>query len=114
MTIDDHSTRPLPGQPGYTIDAVISVDLDQSRPGTVVENPDGRADVLEVVTTRGDQDIPVRGAAVDTRHLYHQGLGHPGLPGVRRTRTALVLRDLIPYRTRPVAPAGGAVDGSPT
>jgi DNA-binding Lrp family transcriptional regulator len=112
-----HSTRLLPGQLGYTIDAVISADLDQSRLATVVETLDGMAEVLEVVATSGDQDILVRVVALDTRHLYQLGQEILACPGVLRTRTALVLRDLVPYRTRPLVVArsgGGAVGGSPT
>ncbi len=52
-----HSTRLLPGPLGYTIDAVIGADLDQSHLATVVEILDGMAEVLEAVATGGDQDI---------------------------------------------------------
>ncbi len=100
-----HSTRLLPVELGYSIDAVISADLDQSRLATVVETLDGMAEVLEVVATSGDQDILVRVVAVDTGHLYRLGQDILACPGVRRTRTALVLRHLIPYRTRPLVTA---------
>jgi DNA-binding Lrp family transcriptional regulator len=100
-----HSTRLLPGQLGYTIDAVISADLDQSLLATVVETLEGMAEVLEVVATSGDQDILVRVVAIDTGHLYELGQSILACPGVRRTRTALVLRDLVPYRLRPLVVA---------
>jgi DNA-binding Lrp family transcriptional regulator len=102
---------------GYSIDAVISADLDQSRLATVVETLDGMPEVLEVVATSGDQDILVRVVAVDTGHLYQLGQDILACPGVRRTRTALVLRDLVPYRTRPLVAArsgGSAVGSRPT
>ena len=111
-----HSTRLLPGQVGYSIDAVISADLDQSRLATVVETLDGMPEVLEVVATSGDQDILVRVVAVDTGHLYQLGQDILACPGVRRTRTALGLRDLVPYRTRPLVAArsgGRAVGDGP-
>jgi DNA-binding Lrp family transcriptional regulator len=100
-----HSTRLLPSQVGYTIDAVISADLDQSRLATVVETLDGMPEVLEVVATSGDQDILARVVAADTQHLYQLGQDILACPGVRRTRTALVLRDLVPYRIRPLVVA---------
>jgi DNA-binding Lrp family transcriptional regulator len=100
-----HSTRLLPARLGYTIDAVISADLDQSRLATVVGTLDGMPEVLEVVATSGDQDILARVVAVDTLHLYRLGQEILACPGVRRTRTALILRDLVPYRTRPLVAA---------
>jgi DNA-binding Lrp family transcriptional regulator len=109
-----HSTRLRPLPLGYTIDAVISADLDQSRLATVVETLDGIPEVLEVVATSGDQDILARVVAIDTLHLYQLGQDILACPGVRRTRTALVLRDLVPYRTRPLVvarSAGGAAAG---
>ena len=97
-----HSTRLLPDRLGYTIDAVISADLDQSRLSTVVGTLDAMPEVLEVVATSGDQDILVRVVAADTGHLYRLGQDILACPGVRRTRTTLVLRDLVPYRMRPL------------
>ncbi len=100
-----HSTRLVPERLGYTIDAVISADLDQSFLSTVVRTLEGMPEVLEVVATSGDQDILARVVARDTSHLYELGQGILACPGVRRTRTALVLRDLVPYRIRPLVEA---------
>jgi len=49
--------------------------------------------------------------AIDTSHLYQVGQDILACPGVRRTRTALVLRDLVPYRTRPLVAARSAGTG---
>jgi DNA-binding Lrp family transcriptional regulator len=103
-----HSTRLLPARLGFSIDAVISADLDQSRLDTVVATLDGMPEVLEVVATSGDQDILVRVVAADTGHLYRLGQDILACPGVRRTRTTLVLRDLVPYRVRPLVAARSA------
>ncbi len=100
-----HSTRLVPDRLGYSIDAVISADLDQSLLTTVVRTLEGMPEVLEVVATSGDQDILVRVVAFDTGHLYELGQSILACPGVQRTRTALVLRDLIPYRIRPLVEA---------
>jgi DNA-binding Lrp family transcriptional regulator len=97
-----HSTRLLPEQLGYTIAAFISADLDQSQLGVVVATLERLPEVLELTATSGDQDVLVRVVAVDTDHLYLLGQEILRCPGVRRTRTTLALRDLIPYRTRPL------------
>ncbi len=101
-----HSTRLLPGELGYPIAAIISADLDQSRLAIVVETLEAMPEVLEVAATSGDQDIVARVVARDTDHLYLLGQDILACPGVRRTRTALILRDLVPYRTRPLVEAG--------
>jgi DNA-binding Lrp family transcriptional regulator len=97
-----HSTRLQPHQLGYPITAVISADLDQSQLEVVVATLEQMPEILEVVATSGDQDVLARVAAIDTDHLYLIGQQILRCPGVRRTRTALVLKDLIPYRTRPL------------
>jgi DNA-binding Lrp family transcriptional regulator len=101
-----HSTRLLPGELGFPIAAIISADLDQSRLAVVVETLEAMPEVLEVAATSGDQDIVARVVARDTDHLYLLGQDILACPGVRRTRTALILRDLVPYRTRPLVEAG--------
>jgi DNA-binding Lrp family transcriptional regulator len=100
-----HSTRLLPERLGYTISAVISADLDQSQLHLVVATLEQMPEVLEVSATSGDQDVLARVVAVDTDHLYLLGQQILRCAGVRRTRTTLVLRDLIPYRTRPLIDA---------
>jgi len=46
--------------------------------------------------------VLIRVVASDTDHLYLLGQEILRCPGVRRTRTTLVLRDLVPYRIRPL------------
>jgi DNA-binding Lrp family transcriptional regulator len=97
-----HSTRLRPEQLGYTIAAVISADLDQAQLPLVVATLERMPEVLEVIATSGDQDVLARVVARDTDHLYLLGQEILRCAGVRRTRTTLVLRDLIPYRTEPL------------
>jgi len=97
-----NSTRLRPEHLGQTIAAVISADLDQSQLETVVATLERMPHVLEVAATSGDQDVLIRVVASDTDHLYLLGQEILRCPGVRRTRTTLVLRDLVPYRIRPL------------
>jgi len=100
-----HSTRAFPEKLGYRISAMISADLDQTELESVVATLQDMPEVLEAFATSGDQDILVRVAAVDTDHLYLIGQRLLRNPGVRRTRTTLVLRELVPYRVRPLLEA---------
>ncbi len=100
-----HSTRLRPERLGHTTSAVISADLDQTQLAMVVTTLERMPEVLEVSATSGDQDVLIRVMALDTDHLYLIGQEILRCPGVKRTRTTLVLRDLIPYRTRPLLTA---------
>jgi DNA-binding Lrp family transcriptional regulator len=97
-----HSTRLRPERLGRSIAAVISADLDQSQLDVVVATLERMPEVLEVAATSGDQDVLIRVVASDTDHLYLLGQEILRCPGVRRTRTTLILRDLIPFRIRPL------------
>ena len=56
-------------------------------------------EVLECVATAAQTDLFCQVVARDDEDLYRIGLAILRLPGIRRTVTSIVLKDLIGYRT---------------
>lgn len=51
------------------------------------------------MATSGDTDLLFQLVAQDADHLYEAGQRVLRSPGIRRTSTTIVLRELLPYRT---------------
>ena len=93
-----HSDRVRPEALGGALRAHVTVEVAQVDLDRAVAALAAVPEVLEASATTGDGDLLCHVAAVDADDLYRVGQAILGCPGVRRTRTALMMRDLIPYR----------------
>ena len=90
--------RPL----GFSISAVVSVQIEHRRLEEVSAALEGNANVLQVEETVGAGDLLVRVAARDTDDLQSVIHSLLAVPGVERTTTSVVLTSRVPYRVTPL------------
>lgn len=84
---------------GLPMRAIVTANVDQDQFETTMHGLRGIPEVLECVATSGVNDLWVQVAVRDSDHLYEVGQSILRTPGVRRTATSIVLRELIAYRT---------------
>ncbi|MFB9467011.1 Lrp/AsnC family transcriptional regulator [Streptomyces cinereospinus] len=94
--------RVSPAALGYPLTAFVTTQVVQRRLDEVAAALAAIPEVLQVHGLTGDSDLLVHVVATDAEHLYRiagQILDHPG---VERTNTALVMRQLVDYRIAPL------------
>ncbi|MQB02443.1 MAG: hypothetical protein GEU78_19895, partial [Actinobacteria bacterium] len=94
---------------------VAVASMSESRPD-VAEALDAIPEILQVHGLSGQTDLLVHVVAVDADDLYRVAGQILASPGVERTNTALVMRDLVDYRLTPLLrrAAGGPLAGDAT
>lgn len=91
-----------PSALGYPLRAYLLANLKQSRLDEV-----GRAlaevpEVLEVLGVAGPGDTLIQVVARDADDLYRVAGLILAIPGVKRTRTFIMMRQMVPYRATPL------------
>jgi DNA-binding Lrp family transcriptional regulator len=94
-----HSDRVPVEHLGYTVQADICAEVRQARLEDAAEALRGIPEVLQASATTGGWDLTCRVAARDTADLYRVGQQVLACPGVVRTSTSVLIRDLVAYRT---------------
>lgn len=94
-----HSDRVRPAALGYGVRAIVTAEVDQDMLPSAVAALAALPEVLEVSATIGDGDLMCQVVAVDADDLYRVGQQILRCPGIHRTRTALLMRALLPFRT---------------
>ncbi len=97
-----HSVRVSPGALGYPLRALVNAEVEQTKLRSAVEALAAIPEVLQVSAIAGEWDVLCDVAAADADGLYELGQQILRCPGIRRTSTQLVLRDLVPYRVHPL------------
>lgn len=87
---------------GYPLRAFVRAVTDQHRLEAVVERLSGIAEVTEVLGISGEADLHIGVAAIDADDLYRVAGLILAVPGIERTTVAVVMREAIPFRTRPL------------
>lgn len=95
--------RPLdrrvdPAALGYPLRAYVFTTVEQQQLDRVSAAMQGIPEVIAVEGLSGDDDLLVQVVARDADDLYRIAGRILDLAGVQRTRTALVMRELIDYR----------------
>lgn len=98
-TLGPNSMRITPDALGRPIRAVVTAELDQTEFTAAMSTLSLIPEVLECAAISGESDLFLQVVARDADHLYEVGQQILSCPGIRRTDTSLVLRDLIPFRT---------------
>ncbi|MFF8812780.1 Lrp/AsnC family transcriptional regulator [Streptomyces pactum] len=87
---------------GYPLTAFITTQVTQRRMDGVATALAGIPEVLQVHGLSGQTDLLVHVVAKDADDLYRVADQILGIPGVERTNTALVMRQLVDYRITPL------------
>lgn len=91
-----------PAALGYSLTAVITAQVTQRMLDQVAESLAGIAEVLEVQGLSDHTDLVIRVVAADADGLYRVAGQILATPGVERTSTALVMRQLVDFRLTPL------------
>ncbi len=100
------STTVRPAALGYGLAGNVSAELDQHRLDEAIAALARIPEVLECHAPAGDTDLVVRVVARDPDDLYRVAEDIRLCPGILRTSTSVYLREVIPYRVRPLLQAG--------
>lgn len=93
-----HSVRVEPLHVGRAMNALVSVELDEFGLPETLMALEGIPEVLECYAPTGRSDLECRVAARDAQDLHSINEQIRRCPGVARTSTSVLLRQVIPYR----------------
>ncbi|MFE6366037.1 Lrp/AsnC family transcriptional regulator [Streptomyces sp. NPDC057806] len=94
--------RVSPSALGYPLTAFVTTKVVQRRLDEVAAALAAIPEVLQVHGLTGESDLLVHVVATDAEDLYRIAGDILGHPGVERTTTALVMRQLVDYRITPL------------
>lgn len=87
---------------GYPLTTYATVTVEQRLLDEVGAALEGIPEVLQVLGLSGEVDLLVHVVARDADDLYRIAGRILAIPGVERTNTALVMRELVDYRVTPL------------
>ena len=87
---------------GITVQAFVSLELDQRRLPEVVEGLARIPEVLEVRTQAGREDLVAHVASTSLQDIQRLAGAMVNIPGVRHTNTTLAVSTPVPYRIQPL------------
>ncbi|MDQ7908759.1 Lrp/AsnC family transcriptional regulator [Phytohabitans sp. ZYX-F-186] len=91
-----------PAALGYPLTAHITAAVTQRRLAEVADALAEIPEVIEVHGISGNLDLLIRVVARDAEDLYRVAGIILATPGIERTSTALVMRNLVTHRLRPL------------
>lgn len=100
--LDSFERQIPPATLGYPLTAYITTQVNQHRLDEVAAALAGIPEVLQADGVSGDSDLLVQVVATDADDLYRIAGQILAIPGVERTSTALVMRELVSYRISPL------------
>jgi DNA-binding Lrp family transcriptional regulator len=100
--LDSFERQVPPAVLGYPLTAYITTQVTQRRLDDVAAALASIPEVLQVDGISGETDLLVHTVAADADDLYRIAGQILAIPGVERTNTALVMRELVSYRITPL------------
>ena len=100
--LDSFERQVPPAALGYPLTAYITTQVTQRRLDEVAAELASIPEVLQVDGISGQSDLFVHTVAADADDLYRIAGQILAIPGVERTTTALVMRELVSYRITPL------------
>jgi DNA-binding Lrp family transcriptional regulator len=91
-----------PAALGYPLTAFVTAQVTQRRLDNVAAALEAVPEVLQVHGISGQMDLLIHVVAADADDLYRIAGQILAIPGVERTNTALVMRQLVDYRITPL------------
>jgi len=101
-TLDSFEWRVNPARIGYPLTTFVTTQVVQQELDSVAAALDQIPEVLQVHGLSGHTDLLVHVVAADADDLYRIAGQILAIPGVERTNTALVMRELVGYRITPL------------
>ena len=101
-TLHSFERRISPEALGYPLTAFITTQVTQRRLNEVANALAAIPEVLQVHGVSGPIDLFVHVVAANAEDLYRIAGQILAIPGVERTNTALVMRQLVDYRITPL------------
>ncbi|MFC4530362.1 Lrp/AsnC family transcriptional regulator [Sphaerisporangium dianthi] len=100
--LDSFERRIDPAALGYPLTAFVTIQVTQRELDDVAHALAGIPEVLQVHGISGPVDLLAHIVAADADDLYRIAGQVLAIPGVERTNTALVMRQLVDYRITPL------------
>jgi DNA-binding Lrp family transcriptional regulator len=100
--LDSFQRRIPPKVLGYPLSGFVLIQVTQRALDDVAAALADIAEVLQVQGITGEADLFAHVVARDADDLYRIAGAILAIPGVERTNTALVMRDLVDYRIAPL------------
>jgi len=97
-TLRPHSITAHPESLGYAVRAMVTAEVDQHCFDDAMVALREIPEIIECVAMSGVNDLLIQVVARDADHLYEVGQQILRCPGIRRTATSLVLKELIEHR----------------
>jgi DNA-binding Lrp family transcriptional regulator len=94
--------RVSPKTLGFPLTAFVTAQVTQRELGAVAAALAAIPEVLHVQGISGQADLLIQVAAADADDLYRIAGQVLAIPGIERTSTALVMRELVGYRITPL------------
>jgi|SRR5690625_1891334 len=100
--LDSFQRRISPRALGYEVTAFMNASIRQGYDKETMAALSEIDEVIEIYATTGDADLRLTVVATSPDDLYRVNQLILDLPGIVRTSTAVVLREFLGYRTKPL------------
>jgi DNA-binding Lrp family transcriptional regulator len=100
--LESFEKRIDPASIGYPLTAFVTARLVQRELDAVAEALEEIPEVLQVQGLSGETDLLIHVVATDADDLYRIAGRILAIPGVERTSTSLVMRELVNFRVHPL------------
>jgi DNA-binding Lrp family transcriptional regulator len=100
--LESFEKRGDPATIGYPLTAFVTAQLVQRKLDAVADALDEIPEVLQVHGLSGETDLLIHVVATEAEDLYRIAGRILAIPGVERTSTSLVMRELVSFRVHPL------------
>ena len=100
--LESFQRRITPRALGYEVTAFMNASIRQGYDKQTMQALSEIPEIIEIFATTGDADLRLTIAATSPEDLYRVNHLILDIPGIVRTSTAVVLREFLGYRTKPL------------
>ena len=100
--LESFQRRITPRALGYEVTAFMNASIRQGYDKQTMQALSEIPEIMEIFATTGDADLRLTIAATSPEDLYRVNHLVLDIPGIVRTSTAVVLREFLGYRTKPL------------
>lgn len=96
--LEPESARIVPAAVGRPMRAIVTAEIDQARFTALIPSLQAIPEIVECLGISGSSDLSIEIVASDADDVYRVTQRIMECPGIRRTSTSIVLRELIGRR----------------